>query len=285
MTQESQSPRVLWHRLLGKLLEEVLTPVGIEVYTEFPVTNTPPAADVLLLRREENRWTAEQRARLPDGVRHTTASHILLEFKYTESVNRKALRQAIVYDTLYKQSQPVSDQDVATFIISVRKPHKTFLQRFAYQPARWPGVYHSQNPMLDDVGLLSLNELTDEAHNVFVKCFASRKREKQAAFQTMQTTWLSQIPNSLVALLAMLWSYWFTYEGEAMMELQLTPEHIEEMKKMWGKVLIEAMTPEERLAGLQPEERLAGLQPEEIEEIEAYLRQLKERKKKDNKGK
>ena len=45
--------RTRWHRLLGKLLEETLAPVGVTVQTEFPIMSNPPQADILLLRREK----------------------------------------------------------------------------------------------------------------------------------------------------------------------------------------------------------------------------------------
>ena len=40
-----------------------------------------------------------------DGVRDSTAGHVLLEFKYTESVNETALAQAVAYDHFYRQAQ------------------------------------------------------------------------------------------------------------------------------------------------------------------------------------
>lgn len=43
-----------WHRLLGKHLELLLTPVGITVQTEPQVMSEPPKVDILLLRREGN---------------------------------------------------------------------------------------------------------------------------------------------------------------------------------------------------------------------------------------
>ncbi len=66
--------RTRWHRLLGKLLEEALNPVGVMVYTDFPIMSEPPKSDVLLLRNEKDEWTPEQNARLVDGIRDCRAS-------------------------------------------------------------------------------------------------------------------------------------------------------------------------------------------------------------------
>lgn len=82
--QEGQPTR--WHQLLGKEFELLLTQVDIIVYTEIQVMSEPPKADILLLQRERKAWTVAQKALLPDGIRDSRARHILLEFKYTESL-------------------------------------------------------------------------------------------------------------------------------------------------------------------------------------------------------
>ena len=71
------------------------------------------------------------------------------------------------------------------------------------------------------------------------------------------------------------------------MEVELTPEQLLEMDKMWGEVFLKHMPVEERIAGLKPEELLAtmktaeildGLNPEKIEELEKLLKKRKEEK-------
>ncbi len=86
----AESSKTQWHALLGRLLETLLTPVGIDVSTNVAVMSSPPEADILLLRRHRAHWSAEQMARLPDGIRNSAASHVLIEFKYTESQNNPA---------------------------------------------------------------------------------------------------------------------------------------------------------------------------------------------------
>ncbi|RZN13461.1 MAG: hypothetical protein EF812_07610 [Methanosarcinales archaeon] len=91
-----KSNKTRWHRLFAKLLEELLTPFGITVITEFPVMNDPPEADILILRKNQAEWSKQQLALLPDGIRESKAGHILIEFKYSESVNKKALSRHLV---------------------------------------------------------------------------------------------------------------------------------------------------------------------------------------------
>jgi hypothetical protein len=69
--------------------------------------------------------------------------------------------------------------------------------------------------------------------------------------------------------------------GNDEMTVELTPEKVFEMGKMWGSAYLSTLNVEEVLpyfkrqdilAQFQPVERLAGLEPESIED---YLKQLK----------
>jgi hypothetical protein len=88
-----------WHRIFGKLLKELLTPLGIIVQTDVIVTSDPQA-DVILIRKQGKTWTTDQKFWLPDGIRDSTASQCLIEFKMTESLSDTALLQACSYDLL-----------------------------------------------------------------------------------------------------------------------------------------------------------------------------------------
>ena len=72
-------PPTRWHRLLGALLDAVLSPVGIHVETDIAVTAELPRADILLLRRNQPHWNDAQQQRLADGLRDTDAGHLLIE--------------------------------------------------------------------------------------------------------------------------------------------------------------------------------------------------------------
>lgn len=58
----------------------------------------PPEADIVIIRRKETTWTSEQKKYLPDGIRDTSAQYVIIELKYTESLNIKVLKQASAYD-------------------------------------------------------------------------------------------------------------------------------------------------------------------------------------------
>lgn len=296
--ENTEKSKTRWDLLLGAMFEELLTPVGIEVFTEFQVMADRPRADILLLRKKTSEWTPEQLARLPDGVRDVVADHVIIEFKCTESVELPAFRQAVGYDYFYKSSKRLTDRQARTFLVSSKTVRRKTLDKFSYFPTDKPGVLRSQNPMLEAIPLLILNNLSNKPHNAFIKCFASRIREKDAAFGTLQEQNVALLSDKLIRIFKSLWELWFL-KGDVFMEQELTRESLIEKGKKWGDLYLASLPPEERLKGLgpedvlknfrpedvlknfRPEERLKGLGPEDIlkclsaEDIEAYWRKIK----------
>ena len=106
-----------------------------------------------------------------------------------------------------------------------------------------------------------LNALPSKPHNAYVKLFASREREREAAFEALsapEVTISSQLHAYMFGLQETL-----EVKGESKMAEMLTPDRIMEIGEKIRQRVLDAATPEERLAGLDPEERLAGLDPEE----------------------
>ncbi len=263
--------RTHWHQLLGKLLELLLTPVGITVLTEVPVMSEPPKADILLLRRTGARWTSEQANYLPDGVRTSVAHHILLEFKYRETVGEQVFQQALGYDYFYRQGQRLAREAVETFVVSGQTPQRATLNEFGYMVAEQPGVYRSQLPLLRLLPLLVLNELGNEPHNAFVKLFATRQRVQQAALALFTPQRRQRLPQ-------LVWRYIVGLEaglavsGGKMIE-ELTPELVLQLGDQMRQLVFASVSPEEReqmLASASPEERkqmLASASPEERKQL------------------
>ena len=137
----ANSPLIHWHRLLGALLDAVLSPVGISVETDIAVTAEPPRADLLLLRRQPPRWNDAQRQRLADGLRDTDAGHLLIEFKYTEGLSENTFVQLLSYDYFYRCHRRLSRDDVACFLISATTPRRDLLTRLGFHPTDRAGVY------------------------------------------------------------------------------------------------------------------------------------------------
>ena len=291
MEKTSEPGRTRWHILLGRLLKELLEPLDITVYTEFSVMAGPPRADILLIRKKHREWTPEQLRFLPDGIRDSSAEHILIEFKYTESVTKETFRQILGYETFYRQSRNLAEEDVQSFVLSSKTPDATVLKDIGYLPTEKKGVQRHDFWMLEAIPLLCLNELADEPHNAFVKFFASRKKEKIAAFSTLKNPEWKTLRLQVQWLVEGLICHFFSKKGELHMETaELTPEKVMEMGKMWADLILSGMSVEERLRGLGPEEILSRYKPEEVlsrykaedrlkglsaEEIEAYLRKIR----------
>jgi hypothetical protein len=104
-----------WHRFLARGLEDTIGRERVFVKSESPIGSEPPKVDTVLLRRETPTWTEVQRALLPDGIRDTDASTILIEFKYTQSLTLDALWQAVGYDYFYRTNHELSQEEVRTF--------------------------------------------------------------------------------------------------------------------------------------------------------------------------
>jgi len=292
MNKKQPNVSIAWHCLLGEVLEKLLSPVGLLVYTELPVMNKPPKADILIIRREQTSWTEEQLQRLPDGVRDSQAPHLLLEFKYTESLTKSALQQALAYDYFYKQAHELADSEVQTFLLCAKQPQSSHLTEYGYVKTSVPGVYCSQwSPWLPSVMLLSLNELSDAPHNTFVKCFASQLKEKRKAFKVLWqllSTW--EFPGQLVLFLDTLWKHWFPSAVGGTMKSQVTASDFNNLSHHWKQLILSTLTIEDMLACFKPEDILAQFKPEDVlaqfkpedvlahikpEEIEIYLAQLK----------
>ncbi len=196
------APYTKWHTIFATMLRELLTPLQIKVLDEFTVTGEVDIILIQLLKGEQ--WTEEQRQYLPDGLRDSRATHLLLEFKYTQSLEEASFRQAIAYDMLYRQLQSNRDlpqEAIQTFIISAKTSQAETLSKFGYQPTEQTGVYISQELFLQNIPLLLLNELSNEQHNAFVKLFASRRRAKLAAMESLRVWGLRQLKGKLFWLI------------------------------------------------------------------------------------
>lgn len=293
-TGKVKARRTLWHRFLGKEFELLLTPVEIEVVTEVQVSSVPPLADILLLRRHSATWTPAQLQFLPDGIRDSRASHILIEFKFRETFDEDVIRQAIGYDYFYQQGQQLQDNELATFVISAQTPQVDTLTATGFYATAQPGIYRHDSIAVRRVTLLVLNELEPTLHNAFVQCFATNRRVRTAAFRRIKALDAQALSEELWNFLYGLQQRWQQKGGdmnklltdELLLAEELTPEDLIESGREWREMLLTSITPEEHLAALSdvdilhrieqneqirkqviasapPAERLAGMAPAE----------------------
>jgi hypothetical protein len=271
---KSKSPKTLFHRIFGQMLEGLLIPLNLEVFTELPVMSFPPEADVVLIRRNKNTWTVRQREFLPDGIRDSHARYVIIEFKYTESVNKKALQQALSYDYLFHVHKGIKKKDMQTFLVSSKTPNEDFMSQMGFRqvPGR-EGVYQSDNEACNAIKILVLNELPNTYHNVYFKCFASQKDERFKAFKMIQQNGLIEVDSVVKRLMFGLWQVWFNFKGGKKMDIQLTPEQMQRTSEVWGKCFLRSLSPKELLEYISLEEILKDVPiNERLKDVPIYER-------------
>jgi hypothetical protein len=151
---DDENTTTLWHQILGRIFEFLLTPLGITVSTDVKVMTKPPEADILLLKRVNQDWTTEQLERLPDGIRESNAPQILIEFKATESVSKATFIQAAAYEHFYKNSQELKDEEIQTFVLCAIQPQKANREQYGYHIQVRRGVYQSDNIAFSHITLM-----------------------------------------------------------------------------------------------------------------------------------
>ncbi|MGE0083563.1 MAG: hypothetical protein AB7S75_04010 [Desulfococcaceae bacterium] len=119
---------------------------------------------------------------------------------------------------------------------------------------------------------------------MYVKCFASRRKEKQSAFDTLRQSEVRKFDPQFKWYIEGLWCLWFdAIKGENDMKTELTPEQISEMGRKWFDMVFSTLSAEEVMSKYRPEDRLRGLRPEDLlknlrpEEIEAYLKKIRKK--------
>ena len=260
----NSTARVQYHQLLGSGMQLNLTAVQVFVTTESSILSESPRVDILLLRRQGEVWNEAQRARLPDGVRDSAAAHVLVEFKYTESVTEDGILQAAAYDLFYRQVQRLSKEQTLPVVLSAKTPQKSRLTRWGYEEVQ-RGVYRTHIPIARRVMLLALNRLPATPNNAYVKIFASRQQEREAGFGSLDRAVLAESSDLRAYILGLRET--LNVKGEWEMAEVPTPEMVLEYGKKIRQLIFETGTPEERLAGLSAEERrkLLRLLQEELD--------------------
>ena len=108
-TPKIKKPKTKWHDWFSGLFKVLLVPIGLVVKASHPVMNELPEADILI-HKENKKLTKAQWDKLPDGIRESKASHIIIELKYTESLNEDAYCQILGYYKFYKESNKLKNR-------------------------------------------------------------------------------------------------------------------------------------------------------------------------------
>jgi len=302
---QEEQPKIYWHDWLGEMFKVLLIPTGLDVQTKYTLLNKLPEADLVIVRKETKTWTKDQLEFLPDGIRHTNAKHVLIELKFTESIDDDALLQIGGYRRFYrntenkkrekeskkkeknKKEEKIKPKDLQTFLICSQTPRKTTLQKYGYEPGDFEGVYTSHYPLCELFPLISLNDLSDEPHNVMFKLFASKKKEHIKAQKKIKSEEIKEkLTSETVSFITNLFNVLLTNKegSEEMDYLNLTPKEKENLMTGWVDNVVASFGANLILKRIPKEEVFANYSQEDVfsnysmEDIEAYIKKTKKKK-------
>ena len=263
-----------WHRLFGLILTDFFagSPFAVEVERDLSVQQQ--FLDVLIIRRGEG----DSAERLPDGL-EDLRPHNLLTFKsHHESLNAWAVKELMAHSVAYRKhvsptpSDLIAEDQFGLFAVAARFPQQLSEQVPLHRVS--DGVYDCRWGT-DPVRIVVAGRLPREPHNAPLHLFAAKPAliEFGATTYRPKTDNISGVLGQLFqGLQAEGFAMPFTMEDfrrQFMREQfpQLSPEEtinvIQSLPEERRANVIQAIRPEERLAGLTDEQRLAGLTDEQ----------------------
>ena len=132
-----------------------------------------------------------------------------------------------------------------------------------------------------------LTFLNDEAHNIPLKLFASRREEMNKAYLAIKANRVPGLNLKLSWWIQGLWAI-ISKKGEKQMEAtldvdELTPEILEKVGKEWAetflsiipaKEVMDKFNPQERLKDLDTDDLVGGLSPEQLKALKDKLNSM-----------
>jgi len=272
------------HVLFGCMMKESLTPLNLEVESDYEVGKGPPKLDVLIIRRTGARWSKAQLEFLPDGIRQSDCKHVILELKDTESINKTAIFQTIGYFGSYLRLKQFKPEKVCAFIVSSKTPQKRVLKQIGFEQTDIKGIYRSKDCLLSNIQLISLNDLSDAPYNLWIKLFSSKITQRLSVLKRILAFDLKKFNSGLVSILVKILNFWNMIGEISMQRIQkdilYESDCISDELAAW---FLSMFKPEDRLRGLQPEDVFKQFKPEDrlngldLKIIEDYLKTKKEK--------
>jgi hypothetical protein len=260
-----------WHDLLGAVLIDFFYGSPYEVQTEIDLSLKKQLLDIVIIRKKGGAFDRP----LPDGMA-PLAAHNLISFKsHQDSFDSWTLLELIAYYVNYrKQASPSLDEllpeeQFRLFGITSRFPEK-LAKQIPLEESQ-TGVYDI-NIGSSQIRLLVIRNLADEPANAMLKLFSvvPDQIEYACAHYRPRSDDTTDIVDELIRM-------YRKEEGNMATTL-------EELNRKLLKEALEKASVHDRLSGLTPEQRLEGLPTEErlkglsLDDIEAYLRELKNRR-------
>jgi len=292
---ENQTASRNSHTLFGNIMKESLIPVNLEVESSYVVGKGPPVLDLLIIRRAAKQWSRKQLQYLPDGIRQSTCKHVILELKYTESINQVAIFQTIGYLGSYVTLKSLKIKNVCAFIVSSKTPQNKVLNQMEFEQTEIKGVYRFKANILAPIQLISLNDLSNESYNLWIKLFASKASQRLSVLGKILSLNLKKMNTGLLRTFLKVINLWTNIGEELTMKRRMTQVVLDGTNDLNEEDLALFMTlfqikPEDLIKHVNPEDVVKQFKPEDVvkqfniedrlkgldlDAIEAYLSKTK----------
>ena len=210
-------------------------------------------------------------------IRQSKCKHVILELKYSESINKTAIFQTIGYLGSYLRLKQLKPEKVCAFIVSSKTPQRRMLKQIGFEQTDIKGLYRSKDCLLSNIQLISLNDLSDAPYNLWIKLFSSKINQRLSVLKRILAFDLKKFNSDLVSILIKILKFWNMIGEISMQRIQkdilYETNGISDELAAW---FLSLLKPEDRLRGLGPEERLNGL---DLKIIEDYLKKQKKMKR------
>lgn len=214
-----------------------------------------PKIDLLIRCNSPEGWNTEQRRRLPDGLRRTNATHILLNFAESQVNEESPFKHLLACGWLYQESHHLKYQDVLLVVVFTREPDRNLLSEFGFVATKLPGIYRSSLPLIKNQKVMVLSELSNAPYNALFKCFARNQKSRQEAYQTVLRYKRPYFTPSVRAVIAQI--------------AALTEQEVDQYNEELHGALLASLSGPSRIVDQEPFADLSSI--EILKEMEAYL--------------
>lgn len=180
-----------WKEALDQIESpQVIVIPDLKAYMESVNEHVP-----LLRPLDQEDWTEELRAQLPDGLRWCNAKRIVVNFNYVEEHEVFALNQVLIHRLLYRKWERLTEEEVGAFLICLQKPDPHMLSELRFSASTAAGVYCSDTGMPgESVELIVTEELGPGEHNDIFRGFVAMQLAA-AFFSKSPDTTVPFLPN------------------------------------------------------------------------------------------
>jgi len=141
--------------------------------------------DILFTSKASGGWDAEARKLMPDGLRHSNAEHIIINFAYDLIDTDLPFIRTLANGILYREEHDLSQDDVLLALAFTKHPDPRILDELEYYPTKRPGIYRSRMPIFSDQIVMVLDELSNTLWNASFKCFSRSQKSRQDAYKLL----------------------------------------------------------------------------------------------------